>query len=157
GDVLAALEATCWARLLEEEGREAYRCPHDVIREVVEADLGAARRMVLHRRVAEALEGQPGAAPPETLAYHYEQGEVWTKALDYLVQAGDKATAAYAHRDALEFYARADDVCERLGEAALPTAIVVAQKRGFGHIAILDMAGASAAFTAMGEAARHRG
>jgi tetratricopeptide (TPR) repeat protein/transcriptional regulator with XRE-family HTH domain len=152
-DVLAACEAACRARLLEEAGAEGYQFAHDVIREVVEADLGAARRMVLHRRVAEALEGQPGAALPETLAYHYEQSAVWTKALDYLVQAGDKAMAAYAHRDALEFYARADGVCARVGEVALPTRIVVAQKRGFGHFALLDWAGASAAFTEMGEAA----
>jgi len=27
---------------------------------VIEADVGAAKRMVLHRRIAEALEGEPG-------------------------------------------------------------------------------------------------
>ena len=94
--VLADLEPACRARLLEEAGAAAYRFAHDVIREVVEADLGAGRRALLHRRVAEVLEAQ--ADPPlEAVAYHYGEGEAWEKALPYLIQAGDKATAAYAH------------------------------------------------------------
>src|SRR5579862_3283581 len=56
---LAALEAACAAQLLREEGTEAYHFQHDVTREVVEADLGLARRVALHRRVAEALEREP--------------------------------------------------------------------------------------------------
>src|SRR5205823_3080435 len=52
--VQQALEATSQARLLVEADGEAYEFPHDVLREVIEADLGAARRIALHRRVAEA-------------------------------------------------------------------------------------------------------
>lgn len=40
--ILEALDAACQARLLEEEGRAAYRFAHDVIREVIESDLSAA-------------------------------------------------------------------------------------------------------------------
>ena len=54
-EVLAALEAACDARLLEEAGPAAYRFTHDVIREVVEASLGAGRRMLVHRDIARAL------------------------------------------------------------------------------------------------------
>ena len=50
--------------LLLEDGDDAYAFSHDVIREVVEADVGAARRAVLHRRVAEALEREPAGARP---------------------------------------------------------------------------------------------
>src|SRR5207244_3016411 len=53
--MLGAVEAACRAQLLEEEGEDAYRFAHDVIREVIEADLSSARRAVLHRSVAEAL------------------------------------------------------------------------------------------------------
>ena len=65
--VLAGLEAACRAHLLYEDGADAYAFAHDVVREVVEADLGAARRAALHRRVTEVLEQEPGA-PVETLA-----------------------------------------------------------------------------------------
>src|SRR5918911_4787789 len=70
--MLAVLEAVCRAPLLEEECEEAYHFLHDVTREVVETGLGAARRLVLHRRMAEALERQPGDPPLELLAYHLQ-------------------------------------------------------------------------------------
>jgi diphthamide biosynthesis methyltransferase len=94
--MLEALGAVCRAQLLEEEGAEAYHFLHDVTREVVEADLGAARRMVLHRRVAEVLERQPGDPLLELLAYHYSRSEAHDKAVLYLEQAGDRAWGQYA-------------------------------------------------------------
>jgi tetratricopeptide (TPR) repeat protein/DNA-binding XRE family transcriptional regulator len=141
-DLLAALRASCAAQLVREEGAGVYHFQHDVIREVVEADLGAARRAALHCQVAEALEHDPsaigrlGEAPIEQLAYHYSQGESWAQALEYLVKAGDKAAAVYANQDALDFYAQAFTTCDKLGDAALPTVVAVAQKRGdlHGHI-----------------------
>jgi predicted ATPase len=68
-EVLAALEAACRAKLLVEEGADAYAFTHDLIREVVDADLSAARRALLHRRVAEALERGAVPAKVEVLAY----------------------------------------------------------------------------------------
>jgi tetratricopeptide (TPR) repeat protein len=157
GELLAALDVLCTAHLVREDGADAYRFPHDVIREVVETDLGAARRALLHRRVAQALEGQPGTPPIERLAYHYSQGEMWAQALAYLVQAGDKAAAAHANRDALSFYTQALAVCETLGEAALPTVLTVAQRRGDLHILLLHGSDAAADYERMAEAARRRG
>jgi predicted ATPase len=71
--VLAALEAAGRAQLLVEEAdAAAYQFAHDVIRDVIEADVGGARRAMLHRRVAEVLEGLPGERPVERLAYHIQ-------------------------------------------------------------------------------------
>lgn len=53
-----------WAGLLEEAGEDSYGFVHDVIREVVEGDLGLARRRLLRRQVALALEGQGGSGLP---------------------------------------------------------------------------------------------
>jgi predicted ATPase/DNA-binding XRE family transcriptional regulator len=61
-EVLDGLEAACRARLLVEAETGACLFAHDVLREVVEADLGAGWRTVLHRRMAEALEVQAGRA-----------------------------------------------------------------------------------------------
>src|SRR5918912_533806 len=61
-EVLAGLAAACRARLLVQAEADACRFAHDLIREVVEADLGAGWRAVLRRRVAEALEAQAGGA-----------------------------------------------------------------------------------------------
>jgi predicted ATPase len=86
-----ALESACRAGLLEELGADAYGFVHDVIREVVEAGLGQARRALLHQQLAEALERQPAAAPAAVLAFHYARSDAREQALRYLEQAGDEA------------------------------------------------------------------
>lgn len=113
--VLAGLEAACRARLLVEDGDDAYRFAHDLIREVLEADLGAARRAMLHRRVAEALEGDPAGATPDILAHHYVRAGVAHKAVHYLEMAGDHARDQQAHAAAQSRYDEALEQLERLG------------------------------------------
>src|SRR5258706_2345329 len=58
-DILIGLDAAVRAGLLAEAADGAYSFSHDLIHEAVLADLGGARRAVLHQRVAEALEQQP--------------------------------------------------------------------------------------------------
>jgi tetratricopeptide (TPR) repeat protein len=106
-EALAALRAACHARLLEEEGETAYRFTHDVIREVVEADLGAAQRVLLHRAIARTLEGMAGERPVEALAYHYARAEQHARAAHWLERAGDQAAAGFANSTALQRYTEA--------------------------------------------------
>jgi predicted ATPase len=62
GEILAHLDALLSAGLLVEDGSSAYRFSHDLVREVVEADMGAARGTTLHGRIGAALEELfPGA------------------------------------------------------------------------------------------------
>jgi tetratricopeptide (TPR) repeat protein len=113
--VLQALDAVRQAGLLAEE-QDRYQFAHDVIREVVEADLGMARRKFWHRRIAEVLERQRRAAPVELLAFHYEHAGVHEKAAHYLEQAGDRAQVRYAHAATETFYAAAVAALERLDQ-----------------------------------------
>jgi tetratricopeptide (TPR) repeat protein/transcriptional regulator with XRE-family HTH domain len=114
--VLGAMESAWRAGLLEDaDGR--YRIAHDLIREVLEADLGPARREMLHRRTAEVLEGQPGAASAEVLAYHYRRSDVPERAVGYLEQAGDQAQAQQGRAAAEGFYREA---VERLDGLSRP-------------------------------------
>ena len=133
-EALAALEAACRARLLAEADAGTYQFAHDVIREVVEADLGAARRAMLHRRVAEALEQGPGALPVELLAYHYGRSEEKDRAAPYLEQAGDRARARYANVAAAGYYQELVERLDGLGRGREATA--VREKLG----AVLDTA-----------------
>ncbi|GAC1434667.1 MAG: hypothetical protein NVSMB65_08680 [Chloroflexota bacterium] len=105
-EAAAALDALCQARLLEGRGDDSYQFAHDVIREVVEADLGAARRTLLHRRIAALLE-QQGDPPLEALAYHYARTGERPAAAHWLERAGDRAAAGFANAAALEHYAAA--------------------------------------------------
>jgi tetratricopeptide (TPR) repeat protein len=158
-EVLAGLEAACQARLLLDDGH-VYHFAHDVVREVVEADLGSARRAALHRRAAEAIEELHADRLPdqyETLAHHYLNGEVWEQGLRYLARSGEKAVGAGAIREALNYYEQALAVCARLGNPAQATAAAVAEKRAFVCYDRGDFAGAVADFARMRVAAARLG
>jgi len=125
--VLSALEAACRARLLLEDGDDAYVFAHDVIREVVEADLSAARRAALHRRVATALERAVGVAP-EVVAHHYMRGGAVEQALPYLERAGDHAWSQRASGAADAHYVALLERLDFRGQAL--DAARVREKRG---------------------------
>jgi class 3 adenylate cyclase/tetratricopeptide (TPR) repeat protein len=113
--VLTGLELACQARLLAEEGDAAYRFTHDLIRDVIVSGLGAARRAMLHRRVAEALEQEHGEPAADVLAYHYLQAGNAEKAVVYLERAGDRAVAMQAHVSAEGFYRELIERLDGLG------------------------------------------
>jgi tetratricopeptide (TPR) repeat protein len=101
----------------------AYMFKHALTHDVAYNSLLMQRRKELHRLIAIAIEELYAERLPESyemLAYHYERGEVWEKALEYLVKAGQKAQQAYANQEAREHYSRALAMCERLGEAVQP-------------------------------------
>lgn len=115
-DVIGALEAAQRLRLLEEY-RGAYRFAHDLVREVVEADVGLVRQLVLHRRAGEALEALAGEPPVALLAYHYSRSDAQGKATFYLERDGDQALARYAHASAVAHY---QELIERLNTVGHP-------------------------------------
>jgi class 3 adenylate cyclase/tetratricopeptide (TPR) repeat protein len=138
----------------------AYMFKHALTHDVAYATLLAERRRALHRLVGAAIEDLYGdrlAEHYETLAHHYYEGQDWEKALDYLEKAGDKATAAYANQDALRFYGRALEVCDVLGEQAVPASASLAGKRGFVNFIVGDMSGAIGDFDRMLAAAQRLG
>jgi tetratricopeptide (TPR) repeat protein/transcriptional regulator with XRE-family HTH domain len=110
-ELLGTVEALVKRRLLREEPEDGmYDFVHDKVREVVYRDIGSARRRLLHRSVAEALERHGERATHERdaqLAEHYERAHVWSKALRYLVLAGERSQALFAMRDALHWLDRA--------------------------------------------------
>ncbi|HEX8983415.1 MAG TPA: AAA family ATPase [Ktedonobacterales bacterium] len=103
-ETLTALDAACRARMLVEVGDIDYQFAHNLIREVIWNDLSAGQRGLLHRQIAEALERQPGGAPPEALAYHFARCGEREKAALYMEQAGDRAQAMHATTAAERYY-----------------------------------------------------
>jgi class 3 adenylate cyclase/tetratricopeptide (TPR) repeat protein len=156
-DALGELKAL---ELIYEKGylpELAYMFKHALTHDVAYSTLLLERRKALHRLVAGAIEelyADRLAEQYETLAYHYSEGEDWPKALVYLEKAGDKAAAVYANADALDFYARALQVCERLGDSTLVTMVSLAQRRGFVGLTIGDLPSVIADFDGMLNAAR---
>jgi tetratricopeptide (TPR) repeat protein len=84
-----------------------YTFKHVLTHEVAYSTLLQERRHALHARIVEALEAlSPDrlAEQVERLAYHALRGEVWDKTLTYFRQAGEKAMARSAHREAVEYF-----------------------------------------------------
>ncbi len=118
-EVLSAIDAACRGRLLEEvPGEHAYRFAHDVIREVIEADLGLARRAVLHRQIGAALEQMASQPPAEEVAYHYAQTPDDERAAYWLERAGDRAAVVYSMETALGHYRAARERLVAAGDTA---------------------------------------
>jgi predicted ATPase len=81
-----------------------YTFKHALTHEVAYGGLLQERRRTLHARIVEALEAlldDRQAEQVERLAHHALRGEVWDKALAYYRQAGDKAMARSAFREAV--------------------------------------------------------
>jgi tetratricopeptide (TPR) repeat protein len=114
-EVAGALAEACAARLLVER-EEDYGFAHDVIREVVESDLGAAQRQLIHRRAVAALERPADVAAVEALAYHAARSGDPRLAVRHLEHAGDNARRQAAHLTAEEYYREAVALLDRHGE-----------------------------------------
>jgi tetratricopeptide (TPR) repeat protein len=104
---LQAAEFLYETRLFPEH---AYTFKHALTHEVAYGSLLQERRRGLHARIVEALERLAPdrlAEQVEHLAHHALRGEVWDKALVYFRQAGEKAMARSAYREAGGYFEQA--------------------------------------------------
>jgi predicted ATPase len=96
-----------------------YTFKHALTHEVAYGSLLLERRRSLHARIVEALEtlaGERVTEPVERLAHHALRGAVWDKALVYLREAGEKALARSAYREAVGSFEQALGVLPHLPE-----------------------------------------
>jgi tetratricopeptide (TPR) repeat protein/transcriptional regulator with XRE-family HTH domain len=125
-EMVTALEACVRARLLDETSDDAYQFANNVIRDVVAHDLSAARRTALHRRIAAALEHEPGEMPAEKLAFHFLHADEPAKAVIYLERAGDRAVTMQAYAAAGTAYG---ELVERLDHLGRPLDAAYAREK----------------------------
>ena len=96
-----------------------YTFKHALTHQVAYESLLQERRRALHARIVEALEALAGdrvAEQVERLAHHALRGEVWEKALAYCRQAGEKALARSAYREAVGSFEQALSALRHLPE-----------------------------------------
>ena len=89
---------------------ERFELAQNRLRDVVMEDLPVDARQKIHRRIGEGLERIHRRRIDyvvESLAHHFEQGEVAPKAYPYLIQAADKLMQRTFVREALEYLERA--------------------------------------------------
>lgn len=84
-----------------------YTFKHALIQEAAYASMLKNTRQIFHRRVAEMLENrfpQIAETQPEILAQHYFNADMKTKAVDFWLQAGERAIAQGATPEAKIFF-----------------------------------------------------
>ena len=123
--LLQAAELLYETRLFPER---AYTFKHALTHEVAYSGLLQERRRGLHVRIVatlEALAGDRVTEQVERLAHHALRGEVWDKALLYFRQAGEKAEARSAYREAVACHEAALDALQRLPESRQTRALAI--------------------------------
>ncbi|MGH7911867.1 MAG: ATP-binding protein, partial [Candidatus Dormibacteraceae bacterium] len=156
-EVLAALRGVCSAGLAV-EGRsgtsaESYTIAHPLIQEVAYVHLPDATRRRLHTAWAGALE-RVHADDVDRLARHYRaagaEGDQ-ERALEVLIEAGERATAVYANDQAARYFAAALAVVRQgLHSELLPELL---EKLGDAWLGVGE---AAAAIVVWGEARQER-
>ncbi|OPX17917.1 hypothetical protein BXT86_03935 [candidate division WOR-3 bacterium 4484_100] len=102
-----------------DKGRVRYFFKHILTQEVAYGTISFARKRELHRTTAEFIETKFKKRRDEflgLLSHHYYYGMAYDKALQYSVEAGEKAKRVYANEEAIEFFTRAIDSYEKLEE-----------------------------------------
>jgi len=83
-----------------------YRFTHALVREALYEEIETSERVLIHRRVAKALEQMSGMSPPSNLAeiaFHHTEGaspEEFEKAIVFARRAGERAVEQLAWEDA---------------------------------------------------------
>lgn len=159
---LQSMESLVKRRLLREDQEGGfYDFSHDKVREVVYQDIGMARRVLLHRALAERLEQYPESTAHEhdaRLAEHYQRGHVWPKALLYLGLAAEHSQQLFAMRESLQWFDRAVALLQAHPDAATPTQqLALYERRGVARAQAGQIEGAVADFQHVIDAARALG
>jgi tetratricopeptide (TPR) repeat protein len=114
--LLAALDEAVAARLVAEiTGQTSrYGFAHALVRATLYEELTGARRVALHRRVAEAIEEVHAGHLDDylpSLAHHFAKAggtlDETARAVDYAARAGDRALAQLAHDESVAYYRQA--------------------------------------------------
>lgn len=114
-----AVEELCSHRIVREQGPGHFDFTHDRLREEAYQGAGSARRILLHRRTARALEelyGTQAHTASGEIATHWELGGLTERALPYYALAADAAMGTLAYEKAAAHLIRALALLETLPE-----------------------------------------
>jgi class 3 adenylate cyclase/predicted ATPase len=96
-----------------------YTFKHALTHEVAYGSILQERRRAIHARVVEAIERiypERLTDQVDLLAHHALRGELWEKTVAYLHQAGRKAAARSAYKEAVAYFEQALEILSHLPE-----------------------------------------
>lgn len=123
--LVAELDELWRRRIVREHGADAYEFSHDKLREVAYTGMSVARRRLLHRHVAQALEALHAAEPDHVsnqVAAHYERAGLPGQAFPCYLRAAGIARRLFANEEAMAYYRKALALLESSPAEVLPSA-----------------------------------
>ena len=142
--LLTAMKELVAVQLVKEETADRFSFRHALTRQAVYSALLAAERRLFHRTLAETIEQD--ASPTsvldsrvEDLAYHFYEGEVWSRAVEYGQRAGERAHILFAPRAAIEHLTRALDARSHLSNTP-PASVLYARGQAYAIIGAFEQA-----------------
>ncbi len=152
-DLLDALEHAERAQLIDEvrhpaklpAARTVFAFAHALIPSTLHDGLSGIRRQRLHQRAGLTLERlYPDRLASRELApqlgRHFSEASEWDKAVNYLLQAGERAREVYAYQEAIGYFRQALAILRDQGPAALDRAARTAMKLAQLHHTLFDFA-----------------
>lgn len=130
-----------------------YAFRHILTQQTIYNSILLRRREQLHHKIAQAIEQLYPAQleeQVERLAFHYTESQDASKALPYVMRAGERATARFANEEALAYFRAALDMTTR-ANAPLETRARVMVSLGDSQAHIGDFEGAAASVLAAWE------
>jgi DNA-binding CsgD family transcriptional regulator/tetratricopeptide (TPR) repeat protein len=123
----AAARELIAARLLTTTEQDGHRPRHALLAEAVAADLLASERVLLHERVARALETAGGETLAAEAAGHWSAAGRTAEELAARLIAANAAEQVFGYADAAAHWQRAIDLCQIVPDEARPVAVDVSQ------------------------------
>ncbi len=138
-----------------------YRFTHALYQYYLYDQILSKRRVLLHHRAGQTLErmydGQQGRVAG-ALATHFERGRDFSKAVTYLIQAGDTALSRYATSEALGHFTHGLELIDKLPpDERLERRSILLHKRAQAYLSSGRLSEAKAAYAAMREVCRAAG
>jgi DNA-binding SARP family transcriptional activator len=117
--MVRALDELWQRRIIREHGQDGYDFSHDKLREVAYWTMSSARRRLMHRQIAQALQILYAAeldSISHQLAAHYEHAGLPRQAIPFYLRAAEVAGNIYANEEAIFLLRRGialEDVIKR--------------------------------------------
>lgn len=144
GDALDALDAGLGARVVEEHG-DHYRFHHALTREALYGSLSHARRVYMHRALADAIEAERAGQAEnlrdqaEMLAFHHREGGQIERALPHLLVAIERAQQRLGFGEAVTFSRQALELMDTLGQDESDERFSILKTMGAMQVALGDL------------------
>ena len=160
---LTLLSSACDARVIVPTATTEYRFIHDLIREVLYAELAPDQRPALHLAVGRALQALPtlrDARHAAALAHHFVQAAHCggaSSALDLSIRAGAYALRNFAYEEAIEHFSAANRLLPLAAETDQATECAVLLDLGLSQISAGHREAGQTTLHAAAEKARELG